>query len=117
MKQDSGQMCPLCDEQLSTPMRLEICGDCFQDLGTAGSISLQTTGEFSAMTPGGARRMVAGGRPRSFTGDGSITCTWCGKGRDQVKKILSGKAAHLCNECVALCADILESEVGPDWRQ
>ena len=116
MKQDSGQNCPLCSEALRTPMRLEICGDCFQDLRSGGQMALQTTGEFTAMTPERADELMAATRPRSFTGDTTITCTWCGKARDQVQKILSSKKAHLCNECVALCADILEAEIGPGWR-
>ncbi|HLU65893.1 MAG TPA: ClpX C4-type zinc finger protein [Kofleriaceae bacterium] len=115
MKPDAAR-CPLCSEAIHAPMSLDVCGDCFQDLRASGHIALQTTGEFSAVSPEMAERPRPAPRPRSFTGDRSITCTWCGKSREQVKKILSSEAAHLCNECVALCADILEAEVGPGWR-
>jgi hypothetical protein len=103
-------------------MRLDVCGACFQDLGATGTAILQTTGEFAAVTPEAIDRHRAPAaprspvRPKSMTGDQTIACTWCGKTRDQVKKILSSNTAHLCSECVALCADILEAELGPDWR-
>lgn len=112
--------CPVCGELLDNPMRVDVCGDCFQDLRHSGAIPLQATGEFNAVSPRRAEAMLASeaqvrGRPKSFTADHTITCSWCGKRRDQVKKILSGEHAHICNECVALCAMILEDEV-PDWR-
>jgi len=44
-------------------------------------------------------------------------CTWCGKGADEVKKLLSNGAVLICNQCVAFCAEVMEAEVGPDWRE
>ena len=29
---------------------------------------------------------------------------------------VSGGGANICDECVALCAEILEAELGPGWR-
>jgi NMD protein affecting ribosome stability and mRNA decay len=108
--------CPVCGEELEKPMRVEVCGDCYGDLRAAGNIPLQATGEFSAVSLQRAEIVTPPTRPRSLTADQSITCTWCGKRRDEVKKILSNEGAHICNECVALCSTILEDEVGPDWR-
>jgi hypothetical protein len=45
----------------------------------------------------------------------TATCTWCGKNPEQVKKLLSHGGAHICNGCVALCAEILRAELGDSW--
>jgi hypothetical protein len=108
--------CPLCGRPHEHRMRLEVCGECYQEMFAAGAGVLQATGEFHAMTPERVEKMVATARPRSETASPDLACTWCGKPRSSVKKILSGKSGHICNECVALCSDILESELGPDWR-
>jgi hypothetical protein len=109
--------CPLCGRTHEHPMRLEVCGDCYQEMTAAGAGVLQATGEFHAMTPDRIKMLEMGAsRPRSQTGTPDLACTWCGKPRSEVKKILSGQSGHICNECVALCSDILAAELGPDWR-
>ena len=37
-----------------------------------------------------------------------IRCSFCGKTQAQVKRIMSGPNAYICNECVELCESILE---------
>ncbi len=108
--------CPLCGRPHQRPMKLEVCGERYQEMCAAGGTALQTTGEFHAMTPARVEKMVSQSRPRSQTGMPDLACTWCGKPRAAVKKILSGQSGHICNECVALCSDILEAELGPGWR-
>jgi ClpX C4-type zinc finger len=42
-------------------------------------------------------------------------CSFCGKSRHDVLKVIAGpKGVYICNECVALSNDILEAEIGPD---
>jgi len=108
--------CPVCGEELEKPMRVEVCGDCYADLRAGGNIPLQATGEFAAVFPQQVPEAVPTPRPRSYTSDLSIVCSWCGKRRDEVKKILSKDSAHICNECVALCSMIMEDELGDAWR-
>ncbi len=43
-------------------------------------------------------------------------CTWCGRDGAVVKKLLGNGAVSICNECVALCADVLQAELGDGWR-
>ena len=43
-------------------------------------------------------------------------CTWCGKEGGSVKKLLSNGSVLICNQCVAFCAEVMEAELGPDWR-
>ncbi|WP_161877937.1 ATP-dependent Clp protease ATP-binding subunit ClpX [Alkalibacterium sp. MB6] len=41
---------------------------------------------------------------------GSISCSFCGKSQEQVKKIVAGPGVYICNECVDLCQEIMEEE-------
>jgi len=42
---------------------------------------------------------------------GTITCSFCGKTQDQVKKIVAGPGVYICNECIDLCKEIIDEEV------
>lgn len=39
-----------------------------------------------------------------------IRCSFCGKDSSQVKRIIAGPNAYICNECVDLCHDIIAQE-------
>ena len=39
-----------------------------------------------------------------------LTCSFCGKPQSQVKRLISGSGVYICNECVALCQDIIADE-------
>jgi ATP-dependent Clp protease ATP-binding subunit ClpX len=39
-----------------------------------------------------------------------IRCSFCGKGTDQVDKMITGPSVHICNLCVEMCNDILREE-------
>lgn len=44
-----------------------------------------------------------------------IRCSFCGKGRGQVQKMISGaNNTYICNECIALCSEILSEEMQND---
>lgn len=50
--------------------------------------------------------------------ENTLKCSFCGKGHDEVKKLIAGPTVYICNECVELCneiiADALHEEVkGP----
>ncbi len=34
-------------------------------------------------------------------------CSFCGKGKNQVELMIEGPKAHICNECVTLCKEII----------
>ena len=40
----------------------------------------------------------------------SVRCSFCGKHQDQVRRLIAGPGAYICNECVQLCMSILEDE-------
>lgn len=39
-----------------------------------------------------------------------IKCSFCGKGPDEVGKLITGPSVHICNECVDMCNEILREE-------
>jgi len=43
--------------------------------------------------------------------DNKLTCTFCGKGQEDVRKLIAGPSVYICDECVDLCNDIIEEEV------
>jgi len=42
-------------------------------------------------------------------------CSFCGKRRDQVLSAVAGPDALICDECVALCVDILDEQAPSGW--
>jgi len=45
---------------------------------------------------------------------GGFNCSFCGKGQDDVKKLIAGPGVFICDECVELCNDILAEEYEKD---
>ena len=43
--------------------------------------------------------------------DNRLKCSFCGKGQDQVKKLIAGPGVYICDECVDLCNEILDEEL------
>jgi len=43
-------------------------------------------------------------------------CSFCGKRRREVPAMIDGPTVLMCNECVALCEDIVVDALGADWR-
>jgi len=44
--------------------------------------------------------------------DENVTCSFCGKTQEEVRKLIAGPDVYICDECVALCAEIIEEEFG-----
>ena len=43
-----------------------------------------------------------------------IRCSFCGKTQDQVKKLVAGPNVYICDECIALCYEIIVEEFGSE---
>ena len=41
-----------------------------------------------------------------------VKCSFCGKSQKQVKKVIAGPGVYICDECIDLCNEIIEEEVG-----
>jgi len=39
-----------------------------------------------------------------------LTCSFCGKSQDEVKKLIAGPTVYICDECIELCNDIIDEE-------
>ena len=46
-----------------------------------------------------------------------LSCTFCGKGQEDVRKLIAGPSVYICDECVDLCNDIIEEEVKAEDEQ
>jgi ATP-dependent Clp protease ATP-binding subunit ClpX len=42
--------------------------------------------------------------------DKHLRCSFCGKSKDSVRKFISGPSVYICNECIALCNEILAED-------
>ncbi|ORU91380.1 MAG: ATP-dependent Clp protease ATP-binding subunit ClpX [Cycloclasticus sp. symbiont of Poecilosclerida sp. N] len=40
-----------------------------------------------------------------------LICSFCGKNQHEVKKLIAGPSVFVCDECVALCNDIIQEEL------
>ncbi len=53
----------------------------------------------------------------------TLTCSFCGKSQEEVRKLIAGPTVYICDECIELCNDIiaeetkLEEAAGPDIRK
>jgi ATP-dependent Clp protease ATP-binding subunit ClpX len=43
--------------------------------------------------------------------DALLKCSFCGKGQDEVKKLIAGPTVYICDECVGLCNEIIDEEL------
>jgi ATP-dependent Clp protease ATP-binding subunit ClpX len=41
---------------------------------------------------------------------GGLRCSFCGKGQDDVRKLIAGPTVYICDECIELCNDIIAEE-------
>ncbi|RMH05526.1 MAG: ATP-dependent Clp protease ATP-binding subunit ClpX [Nitrospirae bacterium] len=50
---------------------------------------------------------------RQVKTDTNLRCSFCGKSRDQVRKLIAGPTVYICDECVGLCNEIMAEE----WQE
>ena len=43
-----------------------------------------------------------------------VKCSFCGKTQESVRKIVAGPGVYICNECIGLCNEIIETEYYAD---
>ena len=41
-----------------------------------------------------------------------VRCSFCGRTQEEVKRLIAGPNAYICNECVGICAELIEEEQG-----
>ena len=45
---------------------------------------------------------------------GHLKCSFCGKTQEQVRKLVAGPGVYICDECIELCTEIVEEELGTE---
>ena len=48
--------------------------------------------------------------PRKDAQSDKLRCSFCGKGQDEVKRLIAGPTVYICDECIDLCNDIILEE-------
>ncbi|WP_088007265.1 ATP-dependent protease ATP-binding subunit ClpX [Indiicoccus explosivorum] len=43
-----------------------------------------------------------------------LKCSFCGKPQEQVRKLVAGPGVYICDECIDLCTEIVEEELGTE---
>ena len=43
-----------------------------------------------------------------------LSCSFCGKGQREVRKLIAGPTVYICDECIALCNEIIDEELERD---
>ena len=55
---------------------------------------------------------TAAGASRPVT----LYCSFCGKDKDSVAKMVAGPGVYICSECIGLCTQILAMEKAPEIK-
>ena len=42
--------------------------------------------------------------------EGGLHCSFCGKSQHEVRKLIAGPSAFVCDECIELCNNIIRTE-------
>lgn len=51
-------------------------------------------------------------------GEPKIRCSFCGKGEEQVRKLIAGpNGVYICDDCVEICGEIIEEELAEEYAQ
>lgn len=48
--------------------------------------------------------------PKFAEKDRETGCSFCGKGENEVRKLIAGLSVHICDECIKLCSGIIAEE-------
>ncbi len=50
------------------------------------------------------------GKNDDFDKVGDLSCSFCGKGQGEVRKLIAGPNVYICDECIDLCNDIIAED-------
>lgn len=54
---------------------------------------------------------------RTKNGENILLCSFCGKSQHEVRKLIAGPSVYICDECIALCNDIIQEEIEEEVAQ
>ena len=50
------------------------------------------------------------------TDEQPISCSFCGKREEEVRRMIQAPGARICDQCIQLCMSVLEDELKRVWR-
>lgn len=89
---------------------LEILNECRRFVEERGKREL--IHHIDALINTTTKRKAEGGVQQSSPGE-SVRCSFCNKGEREVSTIIAGPRVFICDECVVLCAGIIEAQAHP----
>jgi hypothetical protein len=84
-------------------------------LDEPGASCVEHARAFTAV--GRAARRVADALAGATALELAAGCSFCAKRRQDVDRLIAGRDIYICDECVALCVQVMEEELGRDWRE
>lgn len=46
-----------------------------------------------------------------------LRCSFCGKSQEQVRKLIAGNGVYICDECIDICAEIIDEEFADNYEE
>ena len=46
-----------------------------------------------------------------------VRCSFCGKPQEQVRKLIAGPGAYICDECIGICSEIIMEEFDEGYEE
>src|SRR6516164_6849831 len=86
--------------------RLHLHGASLRELASSLGLSHQRVHQI-VEAAGGSRRWLR--RSPVRPDPGLLLCTFCGKNQKQVKKLIAGPGVYICNGCVDLAKDVIDT--------
>jgi hypothetical protein len=50
------------------------------------------------------------GKAKHHSGEQKLRCSFCDKSQDDVRKLIAGPSVYICDDCVAVCVDIIADD-------
>jgi hypothetical protein len=87
--------------------RLHLHGSSLRELAAGLGLSHQRVHQIVEEAGGSRRRIRIGDSSRSRTRSPQLSCTFCGKPQNQVRKLIAGPGVFICVGCVTLARHVI----------